>query len=337
MWIWAGHKIFRLQWGKVELIVDGPCQRNLPSLEETPPPNFLRPPSRSIRKHRLFMESVEAVHAALLTWNCWKFFKKGGMSFLKHEVKRRARCGSHSGCSDVTHCQDCQSCAEALLRNVEFVLEHALKSLWQEKVRILLFGRRYWNPDTRHRVTQSKRRQFDQTIGLCKKLDEWLHTLPAELAECYYTVQAAFSKYRYNVLEPMWKDICRLRREEVFDSLVALITHLANVLAALNATGTQTALALKERKLLCTSRGGLANEQHFYSILIAHLSTIAPQLAHQKALVEHIPGNHGETDTMQERYQCNILLCLLYEEGRASCQILHTMVLDQRKTSAFTC
>jgi hypothetical protein len=183
-----------------------------------------------------------------------------------------------------------QKRTEELLKNAESIFEEALQSFWQRRIKIRLTIMRHWSTVAWRQLSCRKRSLFfkktglDEIVNPKERMPEW--------ESSWKLIKAACFEHEKNVIEPLWEDLYFRHRKEIFNTLLVLARKLASVLQKLCSTGSQTALALRERKLLCTSRGGLANEQHFYSIFIAHLSTIAFQLA-GKALVENITGNPG--------------------------------------------
>ena len=87
-----------------------------------------------------------------------------------------------------------------------------------------------------------------------------------------YWVREVWLNYEERVLIPLWCARLKRRKEDCLRQLRILAALLGRVLAQCLAGEAATALALRERKLLCPSRGGLANEQHFLSLCVAQRS-----------------------------------------------------------------
>src|SRR6266446_696326 len=213
------------------------------------------PPSPCRRYwHCLDTESGTAADTTLPSWSYCntRSLKGGAASFLRQEVARRTRCASHSfGPQD--HCKVCQDNVEALLKNIEPIFEEDFKYIWEEKIQRRYLMVHYRSIFVWERLLPIKKRLFYRAIGLQKFKDfiESLAERGEELHDCYYAVRAAYFDYLDEILRPLWKNIWRRRREEIFETLVALTARLANMLATLDTVSTQTALALRERKLLC--------------------------------------------------------------------------------------
>jgi len=316
MWIPAGRRLYRKTANKIELWVDYSKRDDddlrkyerlgepTESLEPSPKTNAWPLEARSMRdRHRgeILKEARNSINTLQRTWSYWASLasKKELVSLMMQDATRKmiSRCETCTSASDPSDCEFCQVNVEEGIKIIEENLEGWLRILWQNEVRSH-FIRMYDRTIPRWKeLSSDKQREFLLLHNLEAPID-WHERLSQgectqQEFDCFFSVKNVCSSYAFYTLRPFWDKFHYQRMRKLARQLRALAEQCANLVGKLCAAGTQTALAMRERKLLCTSRGGLANEQHFYSIYIAHISTIAPHLARIKALVKDTIHNRG--------------------------------------------